>query len=357
MTGVRLQNVQKAFGAVKVIHDVSIDVPKGAFSVFVGPSGCGKSTLLRMIAGLEETTAGKIEIEGRDVTHEEPADRGVAMVFQNYALYPHLSVFENMAFSLRLARAKNAVIKQKVEAAAEILKMQDQLKKKPSELSGGQRQRVAIGRAIVREPKVFLFDEPLSNLDAELRVQMRLELARLHREIGATMIYVTHDQVEAMTLADKIFVLKAGYVQQAGAPLHLYDDPDNQFVAGFIGSPAMNFITGRVTGQDGGTIIVQPDGAEGVTLRANSTGLANGTQVTLGIRPEAWQPAETGLSAQIDMTEELGGVSYLHARLPNGRPLVVERRGMRENLEGRTIHLTADQAEILVFDPDGQRQR
>ncbi|MFN3664274.1 ABC transporter ATP-binding protein [Yoonia sp.] len=359
MTGVRLHNVEKAFGAVKVIHDVSLDVPKGAFSVFVGPSGCGKSTLLRMIAGLEETTGGKIEIEGRDVTHEDPADRGVAMVFQNYALYPHLSVFENMAFSLRLARAKSAVIKQKVEAAAEILKMQDQLKKKPSELSGGQRQRVAIGRAIVREPKVFLFDEPLSNLDAELRVQMRLELARLHREIGATMIYVTHDQVEAMTLADKIFVLKSGYVQQAGAPLHLYDDPDNQFVAGFIGSPAMNFIPAKVIGQAEGRLIVRPDGEDGVTLEAKTTsvGLADGTPVTIGIRPECLHPAETGLSATVEMSEELGGVSYLHTRLAGGRPMVVERRGIREMLEGRTIHLTAEPADIMVFDPDGRRHR
>lgn len=359
MTGVKLQNVEKAFGAAKVIHDVSIDVPKGAFSVFVGPSGCGKSTLLRMIAGLEETTGGTIEIEGRDVTHEEPADRGVAMVFQNYALYPHLSVFENMAFSLRLARAKKSVIREKVHAAAEILKMVDQLDKKPSQLSGGQRQRVAIGRAIVREPRVFLFDEPLSNLDAELRVQMRLELARLHREIGATMIYVTHDQVEAMTLADKIFVLKSGFVQQAGPPLHLYDDPDNQFVAGFIGSPAMNFVSGRVIGQADGDILVHPEGTEGVTLRAKSTGagLGDGTPVTLGIRPEALRPAQTGLAAKIDMTEELGGVSYLHARMPNGRPLVVERRGMRENMEGRTINLTANNSDILVFDPDGRRQR
>ncbi|MDD7973573.1 ABC transporter ATP-binding protein [Roseinatronobacter alkalisoli] len=359
MTGVILRNVEKSFGAAKVIHDVSLDIPKGAFSVFVGPSGCGKSTLLRMIAGLEETTGGKIEIEGQDVTDQEPARRGVAMVFQNYALYPHLSVFENMAFSLRLARAKQSVIKQKVHAAAEILKMVDQLDKKPSQLSGGQRQRVAIGRAIVREPKVFLFDEPLSNLDAELRVQMRLELARLHREIGATMIYVTHDQVEAMTLADKIFVLKDGFVQQAGAPLHLYDDPDNQFVAGFIGSPAMNFIPARVTGRSDGLIMAQPDGAGAITLEAKSTGegLSDGTIVTLGIRPECLRPAETGLSAKIEMSEELGGVSYLHARLAGDRPLVVERRGIREMLEGRTIHLTADPADILVFDPDGRRLR
>ncbi|MGY6703802.1 ABC transporter ATP-binding protein [Roseinatronobacter sp.] len=359
MTGVILRNVEKSFGAVKVIHDVSLDVPKGAFSVFVGPSGCGKSTLLRMIAGLEETTGGRIEIEGHDVTDQEPARRGVAMVFQNYALYPHLSVFENMAFSLRLARAKQSVIKQKVHAAAEILKMVDHLDKKPSQLSGGQRQRVAIGRAIVREPKVFLFDEPLSNLDAELRVQMRLELARLHREIGATMIYVTHDQVEAMTLADKIFVLKDGFVRQAGAPLHLYDDPDNQFVAGFIGSPAMNFIPGRVTGRSGGTIMVQPDDTNGLILEAKSTGdgMSDGTPVTLGIRPESLRPAETGLSAKIEMSEELGGVSYLHARLAGDRPLVVERRGIREMLEGQTIHLTADPADILVFDPAGRRLR
>lgn len=244
-TGVHLKGVKKSFGVVDVIRGVDMDVDRGQFAVFVGPSGCGKSTLLRMIAGLEETSDGGIFIGDRDVTNEDPADRGVAMVFQSYALYPHLSVYENMAFSLRLAKRPKAEIDGKVREAAGILQLADHLEKKPAQLSGGQRQRVAIGRAIVRAPDVFLFDEPLSNLDAELRVQMRLELARLHQKLGATMIYVTHDQVEAMTLADTIFVLQGGHVQQSGAPLDLYDDPSNRFVAGFIGSPSMNFSAQR----------------------------------------------------------------------------------------------------------------
>ncbi|RVL91643.1 ABC transporter ATP-binding protein, partial [Sinorhizobium meliloti] len=246
MSGIKLTGVSKSFGAVKVIHGVDIEIGQGEFAVFVGPSGCGKSTLLRMIAGLEETTGGEIRIDAEDVTHKEPSKRGVAMVFQSYALYPHLSVFDNMAFSLSIARRPKAEIEQKVKAAAEILRLSDYLDSKPSQLSGGQRQRVAIGRAIVREPRVFLFDEPLSNLDAELRVKMRMEIARLHRQIGATMVYVTHDQVEAMTLADRIVVLKAGVVQQTGSPLELYRNPDNMFVAGFIGSPGMNFLKARV---------------------------------------------------------------------------------------------------------------
>ena len=359
MSGVRLTSVQKSFGAAKVIHDVSLEIPRGDFAVFVGPSGCGKSTLLRMIAGLEETTGGRIEIEGRDVTDVEPAEREVAMVFQSYALYPHLSVFDNMAFSLRLARAKKAVIREKVVEAAQVLQLEEHLQKKPSQLSGGQRQRVAIGRAIVREPKVFLFDEPLSNLDAELRVQMRLELTRLHRQIGATMIYVTHDQVEAMTLADDIFVLKGGVVQQAGSPLTLYDDPDNRFVGGFIGSPAMNFLSGRVTARSGRTITVAIEGADGSSLDAlmDHPAFGEGARVTLGIRPEHLVLAGDGLPAAVEMTEDLGDVSYAHVRLPDGRNLVVERRGSRETLEGRTVSLSADPGHVLVFDEEGRRIR
>jgi len=358
MTGVRLRDVRKSFGSAEVIRGVSLDVPKGSFGVFVGPSGCGKSTLLRMIAGLEDTTGGRIEIGGRDVTQVEPAKRGVAMVFQSYALYPHLTVFENMAFSLRLARAKSAEVQRKVGEAAEILRLGDHLKKKPSELSGGQRQRVAIGRAIVREPEVFLFDEPLSNLDAELRVQMRLELTRLHRQIGATMIYVTHDQVEAMTLADQIFVLRGGQLQQAGRPLHLYDDPANRFVGGFIGSPAMNFLEGTVASLAGGAARVRLDGNDHeIAVAAGGSVLSAGSRVVLGLRPEALQIADDGLPASIEMIEELGGVSYLHARTPTGRDLVVERRGRREGLEGATVHLAADPAAILVFTPEGERLR
>ncbi|SFG26385.1 carbohydrate ABC transporter ATP-binding protein, CUT1 family [Palleronia marisminoris] len=357
MSGVKLTNVQKSFGAVDVIKGVSLEVPKGEFGVFVGPSGCGKSTLLRMIAGLEDTSGGKIEIGGRDVTNVEPAKRGVAMVFQSYALYPHLSVAENMGFSLRLARAPRAEREEKVREAARILQLSDHLDKKPSALSGGQRQRVAIGRAIVREPDVFLFDEPLSNLDAELRVQMRLELTRLHRQIGATMIYVTHDQIEAMTLADDIFVLKGGHVMQSGRPLTLYDDPDNRFVAGFIGSPSMNFIEGVVSHRDETGITVR--GEEGelrVALQGNKPG--EGTKVMLGVRPEHLEPVETGgLPVTVEVAEELGGNSYLHTRSATGADLVFERRGSRESLEGQTLNLGAQPENVFAFTPDGMRLR
>ncbi|MDE3121200.1 MAG: sn-glycerol-3-phosphate ABC transporter ATP-binding protein UgpC, partial [Paracoccaceae bacterium] len=253
MSGVKLKKVIKQYGQAQVIHGVDLDVSDGEFCVFVGPSGCGKSTLLRMIAGLEETTGGAIEIGARDVTQIDPSERGVAMVFQTYALYPHMTVEENMGFGLKMNGVPKVEIAQKVAQAAGILRLEDYLKRKPKALSGGQRQRVAIGRAIVRGPEVFLFDEPLSNLDAELRVEMRVEIARLHKEIGATMIYVTHDQVEAMTLADKIVVLRAGKIEQVGAPLDLYKNPDNKFVAGFIGSPAMNFLSATV---DGGKVRV-----------------------------------------------------------------------------------------------------
>jgi lactose/L-arabinose transport system ATP-binding protein len=359
MTGVTLSRVEKSFGTAKVIRDVSMQIDRGDFAVFVGPSGCGKSTLLRMIAGLEETTAGRIDIEGRDVTQVEPSQRGVAMVFQSYALYPHLSVFENMAFSLRLARSPKAEVQKKIGEAARILRLEEHLAKKPAQLSGGQRQRVAIGRAIVRQPKVFLFDEPLSNLDAELRVQMRLELARLHREIGATMIYVTHDQVEAMTLAHKIFVLQSGVVRQAGRPLELYDDPDNRFVAGFIGSPSMNFLPGKVVEATEAGVRIAPEGADGRTVEARLHGArpAAGAAVTLGMRPEHLEIAAEGLPLTVDMEEDLGGVSYLHARTPAGQPVVLERRGNREQFEGRRIAATVRPEQALVFDESGARVR
>ncbi len=360
MPGVKLSNVEKSFATVKVIHGVSMEIERGDFAVFVGPSGCGKSTLLRMIAGLEETSAGRISIEDKDVTAEEPASRGVAMVFQSYALYPHLTVYENMAFSLRLARRPRAEVEKRVGEAARILQLEEHLQKKPSQLSGGQRQRVAIGRAIVREPKVFLFDEPLSNLDAELRVQMRLELARLHKQIGATMIYVTHDQVEAMTLADKIFVLQAGVVRQAGRPLELYDDPNNRFVAGFIGSPSMNFLTGKVVGRSPEGVSVLPEGADGHAVSVqlkDGARLADGTSVTLGMRPEHLEIAEAGLPLTVEMEEDLGGVSYLHARSASGQPIVLERRGNREDYEGRRIAVTIPPDRALVFDEAGERLR
>ncbi|MGN6549238.1 MAG: ABC transporter ATP-binding protein, partial [Pararhizobium sp.] len=288
MAGLELSNVRKSFGAVDVIHGVDLDIDNGEFAVFVGPSGCGKSTLLRLVAGLEEASGGAIRIGGNDVTHVEPADRGVAMVFQSYALYPHMTVAENMGFGLKMTGHPKDDVKRRVEKASEILHLSALLERKPKALSGGQRQRVAIGRAIVREPQVFLFDEPLSNLDAELRVQMRLEIARLHKELGATMIYVTHDQVEAMTLADKIVVLRSGRVEQVGSPLKLYDDPDNMFVAGFLGSPRINFLKAVVAPSDGGKLVVTLPEFGGIAVPMEITGNhpAPGTELALGIRPE-----------------------------------------------------------------------
>ncbi|WP_110687152.1 ABC transporter ATP-binding protein [Salinicola aestuarinus] len=372
MTGVTLSDVEKSFGETTIIDHVSLEIDHGDFAVFVGPSGCGKSTLLRMIAGLEETSGGTIEIEGRDVTEVEPAHREVAMVFQSYALYPHLSVFDNMAFSLRLARVPKTQIKAQVEEAARILKLGKELHKKPSQLSGGQRQRVAIGRAIVRKPKVFLFDEPLSNLDAELRVQMRLELSRLHRQLGSTMIYVTHDQVEAMTLADKIFVLRDGVVQQSGTPLALYDDPDNRFVAGFIGSPAMNFLDATVVEvTPTGIVATIGEGSE-QTLAAglDTATLGKGDAVTLGVRPEHLQfravadvevagesRRDVGVRTRVEMTENLGGVAYLYTRMEDGQEVVIERRGERQTQRQESITFTADAGHVLVFDQQGQRLR
>jgi len=258
-SSVVLKDIRKCFGAVDVIKGVNLTIEPGEFCVFVGPSGCGKSTLLRLISGLEEVTSGVIEIGGSDVTDAEPSARGIAMVFQNYALYPHLSVRDNIGFGLSLAKLPKAEIKAKVEAAADALKLTDYLDRKPKALSGGQRQRVAIGRAIVRDPKVFLFDEPLSNLDAALRAQMRIELSDLHRKLGATMIYVTHDQVEAMTMADKIVVLNAGRIEQVGSPMELYNAPVSPFVAGFIGSPKMNLYPGEAAGEPCGTYGIRPE--------------------------------------------------------------------------------------------------
>jgi len=358
-TGVHLKAVEKNFGAVQVIRGVDMEIARGQFAVFVGPSGCGKSTLLRMIAGLEETSGGKIVISDRDVTDVDPAERGVAMVFQSYALYPHLSVFENMAFSLRLAKRPKAEVNEKVHEAAKVLQLTEQLKNKPAQLSGGQRQRVAIGRAIVRAPDVFLFDEPLSNLDAELRVQMRLELARLHRKLGATMIYVTHDQVEAMTLADIIFVLQGGYVQQSGAPLDLYDDPSNRFVAGFIGSPSMNFLNATVAEHRQSGITARLTGQPDTSIDVNmDTRPAAGSEIVLGIRPEHLMVTENaGLRVTVDVAEELGGVSYQHGTLEGGDPVIFQQIGARHKMQG-TIQCVAPQTDrIFAFNPAGDRIR
>ena len=344
MTGVTLNNVIKRYGDVQVIHGVDLEIKDGEFCVFVGPSGCGKSTLLRMVAGLEETTDGQINIGSRDVTHADPAQRGVAMVFQTYALYPHMTVEENMGFGLKMNNHPAAEIKTKVAEASRILKLDEYLKRKPKALSGGQRQRVAIGRAIVRGPEVFLFDEPLSNLDAELRVEMRVEIARLHQDIGATMIYVTHDQVEAMTLADKIVVLRKGNIEQVGAPMDLYHDPDNKFVAGFIGSPAMNFVEATVKG--GQIEVPSLKLTTGMSVNLPS----EGTSVQLGMRPEHITIERGGTTHRVDLTEALGGVSYAYLVAENGERLIVEERGMDRVKEGETVGVSYDAAQARLFD-------
>ena len=350
MHGVTLTNVIKKYGETQVIHGVDLDIAEGEFCVFVGPSGCGKSTLLRMIAGLEETTSGKVEIAGNDVTHQDPAERGVAMVFQTYALYPHMTVEENMGFGLKMNGHPKAEVKAKVAEASRILKLDDYLTRKPKALSGGQRQRVAIGRAIVRDPDVFLFDEPLSNLDAELRVEMRVEIAQLHKTIGATMIYVTHDQVEAMTLADKIVVLRKGYIEQVGSPLHLYDDPDNKFVAGFIGSPAMNFLNGTVTA-DG---VHVPAFDQTIPVRVANMP-AVGSPVTLGVRPQGMEITPGG-PLTCDITEHLGGVSYLYLDSSTGERLVVEARESGRNDTSGTVGVSFDPAGVMLFDAKTEKR-
>ncbi len=343
MPAVALSDVIKKYGETRVIHGIGLDVEPGEFCVFVGPSGCGKSTLLRMIAGLEETTAGRIQIGARDVTRLDPAQRGVAMVFQTYALYPHMTVAQNMGFGLKMNGYPAVQIREKVAEASRILKLDDYLDRKPKALSGGQRQRVAIGRAIVRGPEVFLFDEPLSNLDAELRVEMRVEIARLHREIGATMIYVTHDQVEAMTLADKIVVLRAGRVEQVGAPLELYRDPDNLFVAGFIGSPAMNLLPAM---RAEGGITVPALGPDPVAARVPGHAPAD---MMAGWRPQDIAITE-GTTHTVEMTEALGGVSYIHCAAPGQPKLVIEARGTHYERPGATIGLRPDPAALYLFD-------
>ena len=351
MSGVVLENVSKAFGDIKVIHNVSLDVKDGEFCVFVGPSGCGKSTLLRMVAGLEETSGGRISIGARDVTRVDPAERGVAMVFQTYALYPHMTVAENMGFGLKMTGHPSAEVAAKVKEASRILTLDPLLARKPKALSGGQRQRVAIGRAIVRGPEVFLFDEPLSNLDAELRVEMRVEISRLHREIGATMIYVTHDQVEAMTLADKIVVLRAGRIEQVGAPLDLYHNPDNKFVAGFIGSPAMNFVKGVV--ETSGKVTAA--GLAG-TLDADVALPGAGAHVVVGLRPQQLQLTD-GTTHRVEMTEALGGVSFIHLTASTGEKLVLEARGDTIAKPGTMAGLAISGGDALYFGADDAGKR
>jgi len=345
MSSVSLINTTKYYDDIRVIHGVYLHIEAGDFCVFVGPSGCGKSTLLRMIAGLEDTSSGTIKIGSKDVTTADPSERGVAMVFQTYALYPHMTVRENMSFGLKMNKVPKLEITKKVDRAANILHLNPYLDRKPRALSGGQRQRVAIGRAIVRGPEVFLFDEPLSNLDAELRVEMRVELAHLHKELGATMIYVTHDQVEAMTMADKIVVLRAGKVEQVGSPLELYNDPVNKFVAGFIGSPGMNFLAAVVEKRQ-----LKVPGLNNITVPSSATLPADGTKLVVGIRPQHLVQTEQPNAFTVDIIEHLGGVSYVHLDTCTGEKLIIEQRGNGLERGVESINLAVDIADVMVFD-------
>ncbi|MGY6548508.1 MAG: ABC transporter ATP-binding protein [Roseinatronobacter sp.] len=353
MAEVVLRGIVKAYGAVEVIHGVDLEIEDGSFCVFVGPSGCGKSTLLRMIAGLEDISGGDLLIGGARVNDQRAAERGLAMVFQTYALYPHMTVRQNLAFGLENLRMPKDQIAARVSEAARMLKLEPYLDRKPKALSGGQRQRVAIGRAVVREPKVFLFDEPLSNLDAELRVTMRGEIASLHRRIGNTMIYVTHDQVEAMTMADKIVVLKDGRIAQAGAPIELYNRPANTFVAGFIGSPRMNFLPCTVTARSASGVTLAD--AQGRVLEAAVDGrtLTEGESVELGIRPEHLHPDPSGYPVEVEAVEQLGGESYLYARTETGVALTAHLSGQTSLGRGARTHLAIRPEFAHVFRKDG----
>ena len=358
MVELNLKSVVKRYGNVQVVHGIDLNISSGEFCVFVGPSGCGKSTLLRMIAGLEAISDGTIEIDGQVVNDIPAANRGLAMVFQSYALYPHMSVKENLSFGLENLRMDRAEIEERVGAAAKMLQIDQLLDRRPGQLSGGQRQRVAIGRTVVREPKVFLFDEPLSNLDAELRVAMRGEIAALHKRLGNTMVYVTHDQVEAMTMADKIAVLRAGQVEQYGAPLELYNRPANKFVAGFIGSPRMNFVVGQVQGVDNDSIRVEIAGHQ-LSLDASSfASVSQGQDVVLGVRPNQLSVSEDGfIDLHITAVEQLGGESYLFgtssAKLLDDDTLRVQIPGQTRHAPGQQVKLGATQTDIHLFDADG----
>ncbi len=358
MGTVELRSVTKSYGAVEVIKSLDLTIGNGEFVCFVGPSGSGKSTLLRMIAGLETVTGGDVLIDGQDVTFAEPSDRGIAMVFQSYALYPHMNVYDNIAFNLRLSRFSKADIDTRVKEAAKILRLDDLLTRSPAQLSGGQRQRVAIGRAIVRHPKVFLFDEPLSNLDAALRVQMRLEIERLHRELGTTMIYVTHDQVEAMTLADRIVALDNGNIQQIGAPLDLYAEPNNLFVAGFIGSPKMNFLPATVTGRAGQGARLTLDAATATAIDLNLPGVAPGDKLTLGIRPESVIlgdaiPGQISLPATVETVERLGNITFAYLDIGAPEMITVQIIGLSRLSQGHSVTLSIDPRQLHVFAASG----
>lgn len=344
MATVTIKDVKKSYGNTQVIHGIDLDIDDGEFVVFVGPSGCGKSTLLRMIAGLEDISDGTVDIGGKVVNDVAPSKRGVAMVFQTYALYPHMTVYNNMAFGLKQIKTPQDEIERRVSAAADILQLGEYLDRSPKNLSGGQRQRVAIGRAIVRDPEVFLFDEPLSNLDAALRVQTRIEIAKLHERLGATMIYVTHDQVEAMTLADKIVVLKDGLIEQVGSPLELYGTPNNEFVASFIGSPKMNFFAGNA---DGKAIQITSGGS------FSRKDAVQSKTVNVGIRPEHLNECGAGdalVSGALELVEQLGEYALVHLSTESGTAFTAKMEIPPQEKRGSVLHFNADVKKIHLFD-------
>lgn len=360
MANLKLTKIVKAYGDVQVLHGVDLDIEAGEFIVFVGPSGCGKSTLLRTIAGLERITSGTLEIDGQVVNNIPPSERGIAMVFQTYALYPHMTVYDNMAFGMRLAGKSKQEIEERVKNAAGILQLDPYLDRLPKALSGGQRQRVAIGRAICREPKVFLFDEPLSNLDAALRVATRIEIAKLSESMpDTTMIYVTHDQVEAMTLADRIVVLRGGYIEQVGAPMELYHKPANLFVAQFIGSPAMNIMDSKIASASGSAISVDVEGGGAATVPVAGAASLKGNAVKLGVRPEDLRLAGDGeiaiIKGKVDIVEALGEVTLLYINVEgHEEPVLAKLAGYQQVERGTEVSLTADADALHLFDDKGQ---
>ena len=354
MADINISKINKSYGDVHVIKDISLDIKSQSFTVLVGPSGCGKSTMLRMIAGLEDINSGTISIDNQVVNDLPPKQRNIAMVFQSYALYPHMTVFDNMAFGLKLEKRSKDEINERVHEAARILQIEDYLLRKPKQLSGGQRQRVAIGRAITRKPKVFLFDEPLSNLDAALRVQMRVELAKLHDQLNATMIYVTHDQTEAMTLADDVVVMDEGVVSQNGSPMDLYNSPNNLFVGGFIGSPKMNIISSKILSSNNNSTEVDLFGSSKISIKKTSTNSSNGDNIHIGIRPEHLlvnQDADATWESKVFVVEKLGSGTFLYLE-KDGEPLVVETGGDSNIKVGDTVKVGFTAARCHLFDKD-----